>query len=154
MTALKRIGVEHPDFLIDPNESYVDNVISRQVANRSRIEDQLSRNDFAKTQSDNLIQFIEEYAIPLAVRSYRSGILRNKLGTIQWQRWGPHMRLLIYSNRERYFLKTPFSTYDLSTEIGKKVIGAFEKLPKVETKYVLQDVLTQSFLRIEIKFRV
>lgn len=152
--AAKQVGVESPDFHLNPEESYVESVLSRQIANRSQADEQTPKLSFVKTHADEVIRFIEEHAIPLAVRNYRFGMTKNSLGAIRWQVWGHHMTVNVYSNRERFILKTPFSTYDLTSDIGKRIGAAFDKVPNVKVKILSQDVLSQSFLRVDIKFRI
>ena len=161
----KIVGIEHPDFILNVGQTYIENVLERQRLNRDKEDTSKLISDFLDVRAKELAQYIEEYALPFAINSYKGGTKSFKFGRVTWEEivnttlWysatPSAIKISIYVERSTHILKTTFATYDLSLDIGKRVKLMFDKVPGITTEVKVPTfVYHGTFLCISFTFPI
>jgi len=154
MATTKLVGIEDPDFKLDLYQTYAESVLQRQKINRqiSDSQDEDLERNFVKNKSDELIRYIEEYAIPISLTINS----RTSFANVNWEISGDTQRLFVYENMRDYVLQTPYATYNMMKPVGERVIEKFNGVPgvKAELEIFTYRNTQESKLRISITFSI
>lgn len=89
-------------------------------------QDAMALREKIKSLTDELMRYLEEYAIPLAVESYLSGKEKRRTeGKVQWGNYSffseRNITVEVWLNCQDYMFRTDNSIYDLSPQVTAAV---------------------------------
>jgi len=119
------VGIDDPNYKPQEGESYIDNVMRRHEANQKN-ETFLTDKDTQKRIADmakELIQWIEEYAVPFAITQFRAGVKGLDTGKIRWLHLRDPSRVIIHFDIDfhEYLIQTNYSIYNVTHRVVEMV---------------------------------
>ena len=151
------VGIESPDFSLKPGQTYVESVIERYNSHHGKEEIDALRKEKIKEYSDDLIRYIEQYAIPFAIKKYLSGEKMCKRGRITW---GPasifssELQVHLYVDQSDFLVKAGFRTINVYESVATQVKTVFSKIPGITCNIQTLLKYLEQYLVISIKFPI
>jgi len=130
----KLVGVDDPNFRMVAGQTYAENLMHRYRSNHA-MDSQPSIE--IQQRAVELVKYMEEFAIPHAITSYKSGQKINTVGKIRWGIKGwttTKMVVQIHFDRREFIIQTPLATYSVCVSIVERCQSMFEAVPNVEVK--------------------
>ena len=148
----KLVGIGHPDFRLEIGQTYAESILKRDKLNQANENMQDVIKEKVKTYANELIRYIEEFAIPLALIAYKKGTKSNEIGRVTWivDSTTSKITIKIYMNSQNYVFMTEFTTRSLSWDIGNKIKEMYAAIPGVGVEISTPQSNHQSFLSIAI----
>ena len=152
----KEPGVDDPDFRLSPGQTYAESVMERYKVNNENVEmksaDRPIIDRYIARHAHKLVRYIEENAIPSAIRTYKKDFKDRPYGNVRYEVNKNVMTLCIRTNLKEYVLTTENFVYNLSGDIQQTVADVFAKVPGIKVEALQHNIYytTNRFLRMEI----
>lgn len=127
-------GIAHPDFCLGAGQTYAENILARQKINR--IKDIIDDRELQR-RVEKIVAYLEDYAIPFALKWYQTGERSRDKGSICWftDYWSTKITIEVFVEGAEFFVETKMSTYYMYEEIAGKIKSIFSKVPGVTIDY-------------------
>lgn len=131
------IGLNDPQFSLEKHESYGQDALKRfnirRKAEKGMIDLILEKE--TQFQGDELIKYIDEYVVPIAITNYLKSKKDGDNSTFSWKvdAVKNEFHIILCMDRDKYIVKTDCSIHNIYIRVCGYIIARFKTVLNIKT---------------------